>query len=99
MLLFFALSGIWQRLGLGGSGFLQAMSSIHTAHRLKTGGTFLSSPVMEGFILLMAVSFIITTVLGIVMAVTFGRSRKAACACLAFGVLFPLVLVLFRVFL
>ena len=98
MLLFFATSGIWQSLGLGGTRLLKALSTIHTSHPLKSGGVFLSSPVMEGFVLVMAVSFIVTTILGVIMAVKFGRSRNAAFYCLAFGVLFPLALVLLRVF-
>jgi hypothetical protein len=100
MLLFFAISGIWQTLGLAGSGLLKTLSTIHMMHRLKSdhGDLFLSSPIMMGFVLVMALSFIITTILGIVMAVKFGRSRKAAYCCLAFGVLFPLILVLIRAF-
>ena len=98
MLLFFAISGIWQSLGLGGAGLLKALSTIHTSHRLKSGGVFLSSPVMEGFVLVMAMSFIVTTILGVDMALKFGRSRNVAFYCLAFGVLFPLALVLLRVF-
>jgi hypothetical protein len=96
MLLFFAISGIWQTLGLGNSGLFKALSTIHTAHRLKSGGNFLSSPVMFGFVLVMAVSFIITTILGVMMAVKFGRSRRAALWCLAVGVIVPFVLVLLR---
>jgi hypothetical protein len=45
------------------------------------------------FVLAMAVSFIITTILGVVMAVKFGRSRRAAYYCLAIGIAFPLALV------
>ena len=97
MMLFFTVSGIWQTLGLGGSGILHALSTIHTTKHLKAGGAYLDSPIMVGFVLLMAVSFIITTILGILMAVKFGRSRKSAYLCLSFGVLFPLVLVLLRV--
>jgi hypothetical protein len=46
----------------------------------------------------MAASFIVTTVLGVVMALKFGRSRRAAFYCLAFGVICPLLLVLLRAF-
>ena len=98
MLLFFATSGIRQTLGFSGTGLLRSLSTIHTSHRLKSGGGYLSSPVMEGFVLAMAVCFIVTTILGVIMAVKFGRSRKAAYWCLALGVLFPLVLVLLRAF-
>jgi len=96
LLLFFALSGIWQTLGFR-SELLDRLSTIHTSHRWKTGAD-LSSPLLVGFILVMALSFVVTTLLGVLMAVKFGRSRKAAYYCLAFGVLFPLVLVLLRAF-
>src|SRR6185503_6211375 len=66
MLLFFAISGIGQTLGLGGSGLLKALSTIHTSHQLKSGGTFLSTPVAAVFVLVMAVSLIVTTILGII---------------------------------
>src|SRR5579872_3083504 len=98
MLLFFAVSGIWQTLGFGGAGFLRALSSIHTSHPLESDSLFLSRRVMAGFVLVMSMSFIITTLLGVVMAVKFGRSRRETFGCLAFGVLFPLVLVLVRFF-
>ena len=96
MLLFFALSGIWQIFGWNSSGTFQALSSIHTMRALKSGGIFLSSPVMAVFVLMMAVSFIITTILGVVMALKFGRNRRASMLCLAFGILFPIILVLLR---
>ncbi len=96
MLLFFAVSGIWQMfLKPGGSGILGRLSTIHTSHGLKSG-TDLTSPWMIVFVLLMSLSFIVTTILGVVMALKFGRSRRAASYCLAFGGVFPVVLVLIR---
>ena len=50
------------------------------------------------FILIMAVSFVITTILGVIMAIKHGGSRRAAYCCLAFGVAFPIALVLIRAF-
>lgn len=93
MLLFFAVSGIWQMYGFK-SKSLALLSTIHTSHNLKVGG--LSSPLLRDFVLAMAVSFIVTTILGVVMALKYGRSRQAACCCLAGGVLFPAVVVLVR---
>lgn len=96
MLLFFAVSGIWQMLlKPGGSGILARLSTIHTSHGLKSGND-LTSPLIIVFVLLMSLSFIVTTLLGVVMALKFGRSRRAAFYCLAFGVGFPIVLVLIR---
>jgi hypothetical protein len=97
MLLFFAVSGIWQMLVKnGGSGILARLSTIHTSHALKSGGD-LTSPPMIIFVLLMSLSFIVTTILGVIMALKFGRSRRASYCCLAFGVIFPLALILIRV--
>ena len=50
------------------------------------------------FVLIMAVSFVITTILGVIMAIKHGGNRRAAYYCLAFGVAFPIALVLIRAF-
>ncbi len=96
LLLFFAVSGIWQTFGWN-SPLLHRLSTIHTSHHLKAGGA-LTSPLLLGFVVVMAASFIITTLLGVVMAVKFGRSRRAVYVCLALGVLIPLALILLRAF-
>jgi hypothetical protein len=95
LLLFFAVSGIWQTLGLH-SPILERLSTIHTSHQLKAGGG-LTSIFLLVFALFMAASFIVTTILGVIMAIQYGRNRRAAFYCLAFGVVFPLVLILARV--
>ena len=99
MLLFFAASGMWQTYspppGYQRWKALAWLSTIHTSHALKAGT--LSGPVLRWFVLVMAASFIVTTVLGIVMALKFGKSRRAALYCLAAGVIFPLVLILLSV--
>jgi hypothetical protein len=96
LLLFFAISGIWQTLGIH-SEFLQKLSSIHTEARWKDGSE-LGSFSLRFFVIIMALSFILTTILGVIMAVKFGRNRKAAFYCLALGVIIPLVIVLFKMF-
>ena len=96
MLLFFAISGIWQMFNWNGSGTFQALSSIHTMKRLKSGGVFLSSLPMMYFVILMAISFIVTTILGVIMALKFSRSRRAAIACLIAGIAIPIALILLR---
>jgi hypothetical protein len=93
MLLLFAFTGIWQTLGIHGTKWMSMLSSIHTSHKLKQG-TSLTSPLLICFIVLMAIAFITTTILGIIMAVNYGRNRRAAYYCLAFGIAFPLLLVL-----
>src|SRR4051794_22211702 len=76
LLLFFSVSGIWQTFGIH-STVLSRLSTIHTSHQLKDGSA-LTSPLLRIFVLVMAVSFIITTLLGVVMAIKYGRSRRAA---------------------
>jgi hypothetical protein len=94
LLLFFAMSGIWQTLGLR-SHLLERLSTIHTSHALKSNDG-LSGFGLRIFVIVMALSFITTTILGIMMAFKYGRSRRAAWYSLAFGVLFPVVLILVR---
>ena len=94
MLLFFTISGIWQTLGIR-SPFLQWLSAIHTAVRFKNGHEP-SSPALRFFVIIMAVSFVISIVLGVIMAFKFTRSRKAAFYCLALGVIIPAALILLR---
>lgn len=96
LLLFFAASGVWQALGVR-TPLLRLISTIHTLHNLKSGGG-LSSFSLKVFVLGMTVSFIIMTILGVVMAVKYGRSRRAVYYCLAVGLIFPLILILIRAF-
>ncbi len=95
MLLFFAISGIWQTYALAPDyqqrRTLAWLSTIHTSHGLKVGT--LSSPVLRIFVVVMALSFVLTTVLGIMMALKFGKSRRAAVYCLVAGSVFPLLVV------
>jgi len=94
LLLFFAVSGLWQMLGAE-PGFLQKLSTIHTGKAWKDGSELSSVP-LKVVVAVMAVSFIVTTLLGVVMGLRFGGSRKAAFVCLACGILVPAVLVLLR---
>jgi hypothetical protein len=95
MLLFFAISGIWQTLRIR-SPLLDWLSAIHTSSRFKLGHEP-SSPVLKIFVIIMAVSFIISIILGIIMAFKFTKSRKAALYCLALGVIIPVVLILVKI--
>ena len=102
MLLFFAVSGLWQLFGLhaakgDSSKALALASTIHTGRGLKTSGlASLNSPLLHWFTVAMALGFIATTILGVIMALRFGKSRRATIVCLSFGFLFPLALVLVR---
>jgi hypothetical protein len=95
MMLFFTISGLWQTYYppfSTPSRTLTILSTIHTRMMLKNG-MGLANPILRYFVLVMAVSFIFSTILGIIMAIKHG-SRKAAGACLAFGVLCPLAIIL-----
>ncbi len=96
LLLFFAVSGIWQTLGVH-SPMLKRISTIHTSHALKAGGS-LTNGVLISFVILMSASFILSTVLGVVLAIKYGRNRRAVWGCLVFGIAFPLALVLLSAF-
>ena len=101
MLLFMAISGIWQTLGwrFDNSKRLALLFTIHTSRALKTGEpSSLSSLFLRDFILATAVGFILTVILGVVMALKYGRSRKAAIGCLCAGVVIPLAAVLVKLF-
>ena len=50
------------------------------------------------FVVLMAVSFIVSVILGVVMAMKYGGSKRAAFYCLAAGVIVPMLLVMIAVF-
>lgn len=95
MLLFFATSGIWMTLGLDRrSRMLTLLSTIHRSQTLKAAGHNLTSPLLRCFILLMAAAFIGTVILGVIMALKYGRNRPAAVACLFFGILVPVAIIL-----
>jgi hypothetical protein len=94
MLLFFAVSGIWQTIGIRSS-ILGWLSALHTSARFKNGQEP-STPAFRFLVIIMALSFILSTILGIIMALKFTKSRKAACCCLALGAIFPIALILLR---
>lgn len=104
LLIFFAVSGIWQMFNLQKpaqgqkASILTYLSTIHTGHGLKTGEIqTLSSPIMKWVAVAMAVSLVFTIVLGIFMAFKFGR-QKTAGMCLLGGTVVPVLLVLLAIF-
>ncbi len=97
LLIFFAISGIWQTLKLHlapDSRVLAIASTIHTSRELKTPLSTLSSPMLQGFAIAMALGLVVTAIIGIVMALRFGRSRRAVLAVLAAGFMLPAALIL-----
>jgi hypothetical protein len=98
LLIFFALSGIWQRLQSTWSlhlprtlqNALFLISTVHTGRELKSGAT-LSSPAMTCLVLVMAGALILTIVLGVMIAFRLGH-RKVALLCLVAGIMVPVLL-------
>ena len=98
LLIFFAVSGLWQMYLLSwprqagkGDSILAWLSTIHTEQALKVGT--LSSSGMKWLVAAMALSLIFTIFLGIVMAFRFGHRRIAA-SCLLRGIAVPAILAL-----
>ena len=97
LLIYFALSGIWQRLGAHWADqppgpirkALIVLSTLHTGRGLKLGPN-LSSPLMTALVIVMAVTLILTIVLGVVLAFRFGH-RKTAIICLVGGLVVPVL--------
>jgi len=93
MLLFFAVSGIWQEFGLQRYGsWIGYLSAIHTGSRLKSQAHAPSSAYLQGFVVLMGASLIVTITLGIILAFKYGRGAVTL-ACLVAGVVIPLGLI------
>ena len=102
MLIFFAVSGLWQTFGLEwpkdgkGSSVLTYLTTIHTSFSLKAqpgGIRTLSSPYMKLLVVAMAISLITTIIFGVVMAIKFGHKRTAIYFLLG-GIVTPAILVL-----
>jgi len=94
--MFFAISGIWQRLKLHLSNeTLALISTIHTSRPLKAPGTErLISPLIDALVIAMALGLIATTVIGVVMAFRFGRKPSGVVAVLVSGTVLPFGLLL-----
>jgi hypothetical protein len=100
MLVFFSISGIWQVYGFQWGdrpNILTYLSTIHMGHQLffkdpARAYTF-TSPYLELFVVLMAVSLVISIILGVIMAFKFGRGTIALTS-LAAGALIPLILII-----
>jgi len=98
-MLFFAVSGAWQAYRLNDSrkdgsymapAALQELSKIHKAERLAgaAAGWFRAGQ------LLLAAAFVVTAMLGVVMALQRTRPIWVVWACLAAGVIVPSLLAL-----
>jgi hypothetical protein len=101
ILIFFAVTGAWQLFGFHRSmkdhsyeapRSVVALSQVHVHQRLRGGGD--GATVFSFFALAASVGLIATTLLGIVMALKYGRHKKWAVLCIATGVILPVLLLL-----
>ncbi len=95
LLIFFAISGVWQLLRLNSDPkvhpYLSSLSTIHTGGRTR-GFPHLSTPILNYIILAMAVSLVLTVILGIIMTFKFAH-RRTASICLGMGFLVPTLII------
>lgn len=103
MIVFFAVTGVLQMANLhyydkSESKIVKLASTVHMERSLnmKDGTVYdWSSPAMKVFVIAMAVGMILTTILGVVMAFKFGKSRAALWSLFA-GVAIPVLLICMR---
>jgi hypothetical protein len=93
LIIFFSLSGVWLEFGIQRYPWIHYLSAIHTGSTLKGEAHHPSSLVLQGFVVLMGVSLILTVILGIVLAFKYA-GRKMTLACLLAGILIPLAVIL-----
>jgi hypothetical protein len=105
LLAFFAISGVWQTFRLndgsedhGLSRILLLLSTLHKSQGVKVRGiTNLSSEPFRWLVVAMAISLLVTMILGVVMAFRFGRARLALLS-LAAGIVVPVGLIIARIY-
>jgi hypothetical protein len=105
ILIFFAITGAWQLFALhrgrkDGSYIpprvVALLSDVHQFQHIPPSNYEASTP-LRYFVLAAAFGLVATTILGIVMALRYGRNRAWAVLCLAGGIIIPVgLLLLFR---
>jgi hypothetical protein len=104
LLTFFVVSGVWQTFhyNIGSEGrpapyLIQLLSTLHMSRGLKNAGiNDLSSAPFRWLVVAMAISLLVTMVLGVIMAFRFGRARLALFSLIG-GFVVPLGLVAFKI--
>ena len=93
MIVLFALTGVWQELGMRRfPQWARYLSAIHTGSMMKGDAHHPSSIVLQGFVILMGLGLILSVLTGIYLAFKYGRS-KLTLICLASGFLIPLAMI------
>jgi len=73
------------------------VAAVGPAHESQAEGRGrFREPVLELLVVLMALSFVLTTILGILMAVKYGKNRRVAYYCLGAGVVVPVLLIVIQ---
>jgi uncharacterized iron-regulated membrane protein len=102
ILIFFAVTGAWQLFGLhrgmkDGSyrppETVAILSEIHMTQHIPPTNTNGSTP-LRYFMLAASVGLVATTIIGIVMAFRFARSKTPVILCLVAGVVIPVAILL-----
>ena len=100
-LIFFIVTGCWQTFRLNDASedagyappkVVEVLSEVHVNQRLKEGVH--ASVGFKLFVVAMTVFLLITIIVGIVLALQVSRNRWVVWACLAGGLLVPLLLLL-----
>ncbi len=105
VLIFFAVTGAWQMFGLhrglkNGSYIppraVAVLSDVHQFQHLRPSSPREGTP-LRYFMLAAAAGLVLTTILGIVMAFRFSRSKVSVVICLVAGVVLPVgILLIYR---
>jgi hypothetical protein len=102
LLIFFAITGAWQTFQLHRSRKDGTYTAPRILHQFSSVHQFQEFPVHEGlvrqshpfrwFVLAMALGFVVTAILGVVMAFKFTRERWIVWLCLVAGFILPVLL-------
>ena len=107
LIIYFAISGAWQTFGFNDlpenetatqlQSFFHELSKPHLHATLpgvdpKVG----HSPVFDYLVLLMAISLVLTTGLGLILAFRFSRSPKLLFICVSAGLILPIAFLFLR---
>lgn len=102
VLIFFAVTGAWQLFQLNHGRkdnsyvppkVVVLLSDIHQYQHIPPGSFDAFTP-LKYFMLAATVGLVASSILGIVMAFRFGRSRASVVSCLVAGVVVPIVILL-----
>jgi hypothetical protein len=102
LLLLYIATGWWQTVtvnrnkGLGfGKSWIERLSTIHIDQYFPWGMRVYSTYLFKGLVITMSAGLIFTTLLGLVMAFRFAKSKIATVLTLIAGILIPILLLYF----